>query len=112
MKDDRLYLIHIQECINRIESYIAECGRDNFFTSTLIQDAVIRNLQIMAESTQRLSDELKESHPEIEWSKVSGFRNVLAHDYLGIDLSRIWLILEDELPILKQTISAMIAELG
>jgi uncharacterized protein with HEPN domain len=60
MKDGRLYLIHISECIERIESYVAGKDRQEFFDSTLLQDAVIRNLQTMAESTQRLSDEAKE----------------------------------------------------
>lgn len=63
MKDDRLYLIHISECIGRIESYTAGMTKDAFLSSTLVQDGVLRNLQVMAESTQRLSDHVKENHP-------------------------------------------------
>jgi uncharacterized protein with HEPN domain len=110
VKDDRLYLIHIGECIARIESYIT--GRkDVFLASTLIQDAVLRNLQTLAESTQRISDSAKAKHPEVDWYKIAGFRNVLVHDYLGVDLYRAWLIVERELPRLKQTIEAMQREL-
>ena len=102
MKDDKLYLIHISECIERIESYISGIDKITFMNSSLMQDAVIRNLQIMAESTQRLSDSIKENESEIDWYKIAGFRNILVHDYLGVDIERIWNIIEKELPSLKQ----------
>lgn len=102
MKNDRLYLIHISECIETIESYIRGKNKLKFLESTLIQDATIRNLQILAESTQRLSDDAKESMSEVDWFKIAGFRNVLVHDYLGIDIERVWNILEKDLPILKK----------
>ena len=108
MKDDKLYLIHIDECIERIESYTKDIDKKTFMDSTLIQDAVVRNLQIMSESTQRLSESLKDSHPEIDWFKISGFRNVLVHDYLGVDIERIWNILVKELPILRKAIKKML----
>jgi len=104
MKDDRLYLIHITECIERIESYTRDMDREAFLASTLVQDAVIRNLQTLAESTQRLSDRLKEEHPEIEWYKIAGFRNILVHDYLGVDVERVWNIVQAELPALKAAV--------
>lgn len=108
MKDDRLYLIHIDECIGRIESYVKGVNKQQFLDSTLIQDAIVRNLQTMAESTQRLPDKLKENNPEIDWFKISGFRNVLVHDYLGLDVERVWLILEKDLPTLKTAIEKML----
>ncbi len=107
MKDDKLYLIHIIECIERIESYTARMEKDAFMASTLQQDAVIRNLQIMAESIQRLSNEAKEKHLEIDWYKIAGFRNILVHDYLGVDTEKIWNILKNEIPPLKKTILKM-----
>ena len=108
MKDDKLYLIHIDECIERIESYVNGVDKKTFLDSTLIQDAVIRNLQIMAESAQRLSDNLKDSHSEIDWFRISGFRNVLVHDYLGVDVERVWYIIEKELPVLKKAVRKML----
>lgn len=103
MKDDTVYLRHIQECIRRIEENIAD-GKGRFLESHTLQDAVIRNLQTMAESTQRLSDGLKEAHSEIEWYRIAAFRNVLVHDYLGIDVERIWEITQRDVPELKQAI--------
>ncbi|MEW6172329.1 MAG: HepT-like ribonuclease domain-containing protein [Bacillota bacterium] len=107
MKDDKLYLVHISECIGRIEKYVVD-GKEVFMTSTLIQDAVLRNLQTLAESTQRLSGASKAAHPEVDWYKISGFRNVLVHDYLGVDLERVWKVIERDLPGLKRSIISML----
>ena len=105
MKDDMLYRIHIAECITRIESYVAQIDKQTFLHTQLIQDAVLRNLQILAESTQRLSEAFKAQHPHVEWYKIAGLRNILVHDYLGIDLEIVWNILDTELLALKGAIT-------
>ena len=104
MKGDTLYTIHIRECIDRIQSYVAEIDQNQFMDSSLIQDAVLRNLQVLAESTQRLSDEFKARHAEIEWHKISGLRNILVHDYLGIDIEAVWIIVSEELSKLESAV--------
>lgn len=104
MKDDTLYLIHIRESIDRIHSYVQGIDRKTFMNSALVQDAVLRNLQVLAESTQRLSPAFKARHPEIEWHKISGLRNILVHDYLGIDIEAVWIIIEKELTALKTAV--------
>ncbi len=109
MKDDKLYLIHMSECIQRIEKYTTG-GCDEFMHVDMIQDAVIRNLQIMAESSQRVSEKCKQQHSEVDWFKISGFRNVLVHDYLGVDLERVWNIIANDLPGLKKAVIAMLGE--
>ena len=111
MKDDRVYLRHILRCIGRIEEYMKE-GRDKFFESHLIQDAVIRNLQTMAESTQRLSDTLKSTHLEVDWPALAGFRNVLVHDYMGVDLDYVYRAIEKDVPCLKAACTEMLGHLG
>jgi uncharacterized protein with HEPN domain len=96
--DDRVYLAHILECVALIQDYTRH-GKAEFMASALVQDAVLRRLQTMAESTQRLSDDLKTQAPEVDWRSLSGFRNVLVHDYLGgIDLERVWDAVEFYLP--------------
>jgi len=107
VKDDRLYLIHITECIERIERYTAR-GHDAFLSDTMIQDAVLRNLHTLSESTQRLSNVLKSQHSEVDWASIAAFRNVIVHGYLGIDLSRIWDVLERDLPALRRAIATML----
>jgi uncharacterized protein with HEPN domain len=111
MKDDAVYLHHILDCIRRIEENVKE-GRERFMASHTLQDAVIRNLQTMAESTQRLSDDLKEVHSEVEWYRIAAFRNVLVHDYLGIDIERIWEITQRDIPDLKQAMLAILNSSG
>ena len=110
MKDDRLYLIHILECIRRIEEYVAD-DQDRFFQSTLVQDGVLRNLQTLAESAQRLSETIKKNYPEVDWRGLSGLRNILVHDYLGVNLREVWQLLATRLPPLKDTIQRILGDL-
>ncbi len=107
MKDDTVYLRHIRDCIRRIEENTAE-GRDPFLASHTLQDAVLRNLQTMAESAQRVSNDLKATHSEVEWRRIAAFRNVLVHDYLGIDIEKVWEITQRDVPQLRQAILAML----
>ena len=108
MKDDAVYLRHILECIRRIEEDVSS-GRGAFMASHTLQDAVLRNLQTLAESTQRLSDAATSVHPDVDWRRVAAFRNVLAHNYLGIDLDTVWQIVKRDVPDLKRAIAAMLA---
>ena len=107
MKNDSIYLKHILDSIRRIEEDTSE-GREKFLATHTLQDAVLRNLQTLSESTKRLSDPLKTSHPEIEWRRITAFRNILVHDYLGIDLDRIWQIVESDVPQLKRAVAALL----
>lgn len=110
MKDDRVYLRHILRCIARINEYTIE-GRDTFFASSLVQDGVIRNLQTLAESSRRLGDAVKARHPDVDWPGLAGFRNVLVHDYLGVDLELVYRAVEHDVPGLKQACESAIAEI-
>jgi uncharacterized protein with HEPN domain len=103
MNTDAVYLAHILECIRRIEANTA-AGRDTFLASHTLQDAVLRNLQTMTEATQRLSGDLKTQHPHIPWIQIAAFRNILVHNYLGIDLNVVWTVIQRDVPPLKQTI--------
>lgn len=103
MSQDKLYLEYILYCIKKIERFTSG-GKKDFLTNELITDAVLRNLQIMAESTQKLSDETKSASNNISWNSLSGFRNVLVHAYIDINLDRVWQSIEDDLPLLKRFI--------
>jgi uncharacterized protein with HEPN domain len=109
MKKDRVYLDHILECIGWIERFTAE-GCEAFLKDRKTQSAVLRELQTLAESTERLSEEFKSRHPQIPWRNIAGFRNILVHDYLGIKLQRIWEIIEADLRLLKATLNQAIGE--
>ena len=109
MRDDSVYIHHIAECIRRIEEN-TNTGREGFLQTHTLQDAVLGNLQTLSEATQRLSDAAKAGHPEIEWSRIAAFRNVLVHNYLGIDLDTVWEIVQRDIPELKRVILAMSQE--
>jgi uncharacterized protein with HEPN domain len=98
---DKVYLMHMLECIERVTAYCEE-GESSFRASCLIQDAVIRNLQTMAESSQRLTDATKALAPTVPWRAIAGFRNIIVHDYLGVDIDLVWRVVESDLPQLKQ----------
>lgn len=108
MKEDQLYLTNIKECVERIESYTLE-GKEKFMTTLIIQDAVIRNFEVIGEATKRLSETLKTENADIEWRQIAGFRDVLIHDYLKINLNRIWGVIEKDLPLLKQRIEQLLS---
>jgi len=110
MKDDRVYLQHILRCIARIDEY-TKGGREAFFSSSLLQDAVVRNLQTMAESTQRLSEALKATREDVDWKALGGFRNVLVHNYMGVDLEYVYRAIEQDIPHLKTVCSELLASL-
>ena len=108
---DRVLLAHMRDGLDRIREYTA-AERSRFDTSRLVQDAVIRNLQTLAESSQRLSSEIKDTEPRIPWRELAGFRNVIVHGYLGIDLGAVWLVVEKDLPSLAEAVNRMATRLG
>ena len=108
---DRVLLAHLRDCLDRIREY-TNAERSRFDASRLVQDAVIRNLQTLAESSQRLSSEIKGTEPQIPWRELAGFRNVIVHGYLGVDLGAVWLVVEQDLPALTAAVNRMTAQLG
>jgi uncharacterized protein with HEPN domain len=108
---DRVLLAHMRDCLDRIFEY-TNAERSRFDASRLVQDAVIRNLQTLAESSQRLSSEIKGTEPQIPWRELAGFRNVIVHGYLGVDLGAVWLVVEQDLPALTAAVNRMATYLG
>ena len=108
---DRVLLLHMRDCLDRIREY-TQSERAHFDNSRLVQDAVIRNLQTLAESSQRLSTEIKSTESEIPWRELAGFRNVIVHGYLGVDLGAVWLVVELDLPALSDAVDRMTVRLN
>jgi uncharacterized protein with HEPN domain len=106
MKDDLIYLEFIRECIAEIREYTGS-GSSSFLSDRKTQLAVLRLLQVMAESTQRISPDLREAHPEISWKSIAGLRNVLVHAYMDTDPHRIWEIIEQDIPPFEQQIRTL-----
>ncbi|MFW6154901.1 MAG: DUF86 domain-containing protein [Planctomycetota bacterium] len=109
MKDDRVYLTHIREAIERIEGYTAE-GRDAFMADPMVQDAVVRNFEIIGEATKRLTSALTQSRQDVPWRDIAGFRDVLIHNYMGVDLVEVWNIIAGYLPELRTVVDELLAD--
>lgn len=103
MKNDQLYIRHILESIAKIKEYTKN-GRDAFNKSSLIQDGVIRNFEIIGEATKKISADLKNIHPNVPWRQIAGLRDVLIHDYMGVDLTEVWNIIVNDLPDLENSL--------
>ncbi len=107
MKNNSVYLIHIIEAIEKIEKYISQLDEKSFYSSDLVQDAVIRELQIVGEAARRIDQGVKDKSPQIAWSQLIGMRNILVHDYFTVDLDVVWVTLKDDLPLLKTEIQKL-----
>ena len=107
MKDDRVYLEHIREAVGRIHEYTV-AGRAAFMTNRMAQDAVVRNFEIIGEAAKRLPDPTRRRKPDIPWRDVAGFRDVLIHDYTGVDLGEVWNVVERDLPALRKAVEELL----
>jgi uncharacterized protein with HEPN domain len=97
----RVYIEDILESISKIEEYTKAISKDDFSRNTQVQDAVLRRLEVIGEAVKNIPEEFKDRYPEIPWKKIAGVRDVLIHAYFGVNLERIWKIVEEDIPGLK-----------
>ncbi|MBI5411651.1 DUF86 domain-containing protein [Candidatus Peregrinibacteria bacterium] len=109
-KDPNIFLKHILECIGEIERNTKNLSQDEFSKNITIQDAVVRRLEIIGEAVKNLSDHFKDKYPEILWKKIAGTRDILIHDYFGVEIFVVWKIVEKDIPKLKKQISALLKD--
>ncbi len=110
MKGDQVYLKHILDAIEKIESYVS-VGYEVFLSTSHWQDATIRQLEIIGEATKRLSQSLRSQHNQVPWRRISGLRDVLIHNYMGVDLETVWQITQKDIPGLKQNVHTILKKL-
>ena len=110
MNRDKLYLQHILDAIAKIHSYGA-VGQSVFMADSHWQDAIIRQLEIIGEAVKRISEPLRQAHPEIPWRRIAGLRDLLIHDYMGVDIAAVWEITQQNLPELRQQLQAILDRL-
>ncbi len=109
MKDDRLYLHHMPERCRRIMRFISR-GREAFMASEELQDAVIRNVEVIGEAAKRVSPGSRERMATLDWKSICGMRDVLIHDYIGVDLESVWNVAYLRIPELEAVLERFLAE--
>ena len=110
-RDDRVYLQHILDSIGKIECYLQGVNESEFVNSDLLQDGVIRQIQIIGEASKRISSDFCVRYHHIPWRDMAGMRNKLVHDYFGVDIGMVWITATCDLPELKELITQVISEL-
>jgi uncharacterized protein with HEPN domain len=109
-KDSRVYLAHILERIDRINLF-TDRGRDAFFADAMIQDAVVRNLEVIGEAAKRVPDDYRQVHPTIPWRSLAALRDVLIHQYEGVSLPEVWEVVEKHLPPIREALVTLLPPL-
>ena len=109
MKNVHLYLSHIVECIKRIQLYTKK-GKREFLKNIQIQDAVYRNFEIIGEASKRIPITIKQKASKTPWKDIAGFRDILIHQYDGVDPNEVWVAIKEHLPALKLAIQKLLKD--
>ncbi|MCK5299965.1 MAG: DUF86 domain-containing protein [Candidatus Aenigmarchaeota archaeon] len=110
-KDDSVFISHILDSIQKIEEFTENVSKEDFFDSVLLQDAIMRRIEIIGEASKNVSDSLKSKYPEIPWTEMARTRDKLIHGYFGIDLDLTWDIVEEDISELKDKIKVIVDNL-
>ena len=108
MKDETVYLKHIADAIAPIEDYLHEKSFEEFTGNKMVQDAVVRQLEIIGAASRNLSADFRRLHSAVPWGQIVGMRNRIVHDYLNVDIEIVWDIVTHDLPVLKVRIADLL----
>lgn len=105
IKDDLAYIDHILDSIRKINEFSNGLSLKNFKTNEIVQDAIIRNIEIIGEASKKISADTKQTYFKIPWKEIAGMRDKLIHDYLGVDVTVVWKTIKEDIPTLERQIS-------
>lgn len=111
-KDDLVYLHHILDAIDLIQEYLHGVSEERFYQERLIQDGVMRELEIIGEASRSISSEFREKHKEIHWTEIAGMRNRIVHEYFDVDLEIVWEVAKTDLVDLKSNVTRYIQQMS
>ncbi len=111
-KDSKVYFTDILESVSKIEEYTKGMDYSAFSKKSLVYDGVVRNLEIIGEAVKNIPADVKKKYPEIEWRKIAGLRDILIHEYSGVDLRIVWDVVVNKLPPLKESVKRIMKELA
>lgn len=103
-KDPVVFIEHILECIERIEEYVRGVTKAKFLQLVQLQDAVLRRIEIMGEAAKNIPEDIKDKYTDIPWKQMKGMRDILIHEYFGVDLELTWRVVSKDIPELKKKI--------
>jgi len=106
-RHDRLYLYDIIECCDRVADYINGVREEDYQVNQMLQDALVRNIEVVGEAVKNLSREITDAHPNIAWSQIARMRDKIAHHYFRINLDVVWKTATDDLPALQPQIASI-----
>ena len=110
-KDPEIFIKHILESIEEIEKHTGGISAAGFLRSTLVQDAAIRRLEVIGEAVKKIPAEAKNRAKAVPWKQIAGLRDILIHEYFGVDLKLVWNIIKKDLPALKANMRKVLKEL-
>jgi uncharacterized protein with HEPN domain len=111
-RDELVYLRHILDAINTVEDYLQGIDERQFNNTRLLQDGVVRQIEIVGEAVRHISKEIRRTYPEVPWQDVAGMRDKLIHDYFGVDIEKVWLTAREDLPVLKEQVTEILKDFG
>ena len=109
-RDYRLFLEDIQMGCDKIQRYTGGLDCESFLEDEKTFDAVLRNLEIIGEATRHIPESVKELYPQVDWYNIAGFRNIVAHEYFGVDFDILWDIIQHHVPALGEQIAFILAQ--
>lgn len=110
-RHDRLFLYDVIECCDRVAGYINGVREEDYHVNPMLQDALVRNIEVVGEAVKNLSQEIKDANPNIAWSQIARMRDKIAHHYFRINLDVVWKTATDDLPALRPQIAAIFEDL-
>ena len=111
-RDELIYLRHMLDAINTVEEYLKGVSESRSNDTRLLQDGVIRQIEIAGEAARHLSKDIRRIYSEVPWQDVIGMRDKLIHDYFGVDIEKVWLTAQEDLPVLKQQVAGILKDYG
>jgi uncharacterized protein with HEPN domain len=111
-RDELVYLRHILDAINTVEEYLQDVSESQFNGTRLLQDGVIRQIEIVGEAARHISKDIRRTYSEVPWQDVTGMRDKLIHDYFGVDIEKVWLTTQEDLPVLKRQVIGILKDYG
>ena len=105
---DKIRIQHVLDAISEVEKYIKAVSYEDFLENSEKRFATIKQIEIVGEACNHISNELKQENPQIEWKQINGFRNISIHEYFGVNLKIVWEIAKIDLPVLKKKFSKIL----